>query len=98
MPVTVRTHLMTRRHNFADKRRIPLGDPPHDEKRGPDTGLVEHFKQPARRRDHTTGQLRPMPWMQRVVGAADVKPFLDVDGEDVHGRRGPAFAWMNSAI
>src|SRR5947208_9237492 len=71
---------------------MALGDPPQNEKRPSDVTTVEQVQQLERIADYTARQAIPIFAAERAGDAADVKPFLDVDGQAVarHTRSLPA--------
>ena len=87
MVIAVGSELVSRRRDLLDELGMPLGQPADDEERGANAGAIEQIEQPPRRELHPRRQ--PVPVRERKrVDAADVEPFLHVNGEDVGHRRG----------
>src|SRR3981081_3354395 len=75
--------------------RISLGDPTHHKERGPHLRVIEQIKEGSRGLLNPRGQALPLIRRQRIAGAADMKPFLEIHGECVRWRatgRLPCFA------
>ena len=81
--VAVRSDLVPGLRDALDELRMTLGDVTEHEERGSDAGAVQQIQQPIGRHDHAAGQRRPVVGRERAVDAADVKPLLDIDREDV---------------
>jgi hypothetical protein len=66
-----------------DQGGMPLGHPADDEAGGADTAAVEQIERALRVVDHPRLERVPRRRLRDRRHAADVEPFLDIDGERV---------------
>jgi hypothetical protein len=83
MGVSVRSKFMTGISDTLDERRMSLGDPSQDEKRGSYLGLAEKLKETIRVPDNPTLQRFPTRPRDAVLEGRDVEVVLYVDRHGV---------------
>ena len=72
--------------NALDELRMTFRDVAEHEERGADADAIQQIQQAIGRGDDAAGKRRPVFGRERAIDAADVKPLLDIDREDVRRR------------
>src|SRR6476646_9412687 len=89
MPIAVRPDLMTGVAHRLNQPRISLRDPADDEECRAHARAIEQLEQRTRRRLYARRQRVPMLEREGAADAADVEPFLEIDGKGVLSVRRP---------
>lgn len=82
MGMAVGANLVARYQHVVHQLRIPRGDPADDEKSGADLRAVEEIQNAARGEFNPRRQSIPLLGPERG-DTAHVKPFFEIDGENV---------------
>ena len=98
MCVSVRSDLVPRVAHVLDQPRMAFGHPPDDEECGANASGVEQVQHTPRCRFDSGRQAIPLVERQWPAHPADVKPFFEVDGEDVGDNAVPCLSSWKAGV